>query len=140
MVTERYLFATLAICVAFNFAIADEDKKEETDDAQPFSAQLNGTLAAADGAKDKMEDDVLKGYTSAGKELTEEGVKKAQSFAEDTENSFSAGMGKIVEVGSKIKEAFGDAVLNAKDKFETVASTIAGHVKSAVGTFSKLLG
>ncbi|GFW66167.1 hypothetical protein TNCV_1710661 [Trichonephila clavipes] len=115
------------------------DNKDETDDAEPSSGQLNGILGAADGAKDNMEDgmDVLKGYTSAGKELTEEGVKKAQGFADGIGDSFSAGMGKVVEVGSKIKEADGDAVVNAKDEFETVASKVA---KIAVGTFLKLLG
>ncbi|GFY60670.1 hypothetical protein TNIN_463281 [Trichonephila inaurata madagascariensis] len=77
MVSARYLFATLAMCAAFNFVIADEDKKEETDDANPSSGLLNCALEAADGAKDKMEGgmDVLKGV---GKELTEEGKKRPQ--------------------------------------------------------------
>ncbi|GFY60668.1 uncharacterized protein TNIN_463261 [Trichonephila inaurata madagascariensis] len=142
MVTARYLFATLAICATFNFVIADEDKKEETDDAKPSSGLLNGILGAADDAKDKMEGgmDVLKGYTSVAKELTEEGAKKAQSFAEDMGDSFSAGLGKVAEAGSKIKEAVGDAMLNTKDEFETAASKVAEHAKDAVGTFSKLLG
>ncbi|GFY60671.1 hypothetical protein TNIN_463291 [Trichonephila inaurata madagascariensis] len=134
MVTARYLFATLAMCAAFNFVIATEDKKEETDDAKSSSGLLNGT---ADDAKDKMEGgmDALKGV---GKELTEEGVKNSQSFAEDIAEAISAGMGKVAEVGSEIKEAVGDAVLNAKDEFETVASTIEEYAKN--GTFSKWLG
>ncbi|GFW66160.1 hypothetical protein TNCV_1710591 [Trichonephila clavipes] len=140
--TARYLFATLAICVAFNFAIAAEDNKEETDDAEPSLGQLNGTLGAAVGAKDKMEDgmDVLNDYTTVANELTEEGVKKSQSVAEDIGDAFSAGLGKVVEVGSKIKAEVGDAVVNAKDKFETVASTIAEQAKNAVGTFWNLFG
>ncbi|GFY60667.1 uncharacterized protein TNIN_463251 [Trichonephila inaurata madagascariensis] len=142
MVTARYLFATLAICAAFNFAIADEDKKEEADDAKPSSGLLNGILGMTDGAKDKMEGgmDVLKGYTSVAKELSEEGAKKVQSFAEDIGDSFSESMGKVAETGSKMKEAVGDGMLNAKDQFETAASKIAEHAKDAVGTFSKLLG
>ncbi|GFQ82980.1 hypothetical protein TNCT_21271 [Trichonephila clavata] len=141
MVTPRYLFATLAICAAFKFAVADESK-EESDDAKTSTGLLNGILGAADGAKDKMEGgmDVLISYTSVAKELTEEGVKKAQSFAEDMGDSFSKSMGKVTETDSKIKEAVGDAMFNTKGEFETAASKIAEHAKDAVGTFSKLLG
>ncbi|GFQ82977.1 uncharacterized protein TNCT_21251 [Trichonephila clavata] len=141
MVTPRYLFATLAMCAVFNFVIADESK-EEADDAKPSTELLNGTLGAADEAKDKMEGgmDVGKDFPSVAKELTEEGAKKAESFAEDMGDSLSAGIEKVAEVGSKIKEAVGDVVINIKDKFETVASKIAGHAVDAVGAFSKLLG
>ncbi|GFY60669.1 hypothetical protein TNIN_463271 [Trichonephila inaurata madagascariensis] len=142
MVTARYLFATFAMCAAFNSVIAAEDKKEETDDANPSSGLLNSALEAADGAKDKMEGgmDVFNDYTTVSMELTEDGAKKSQSFTVDVGDAISADMGKVVEVRSKIKEAVGDAVFDAKDKFETVASSLAEHAKIAVGTFWKLFG
>ncbi|GFT69508.1 uncharacterized protein NPIL_500241 [Nephila pilipes] len=152
MATGRYLFATLIICVAFNFAAADDSK--EVEDAKSSLGDLSDTVGEsmkgmtnffkgiADGAKEKSEDGVeaLKGFSSAAKEMSEEGAEKAKGWAEGIGGTFSKGMEKISETGSKMKEAVGDAMLNTKDEFETAASKLTKHAKDASDTVFKMFG
>lgn len=118
---------------------SDQAKEKSESGIEAIKGFGDGITDQFGKAKENMENGAEK-FADRAKEMSESGKEAAKGFGDGLKDRFSKVKETLEESGGKMKEAVTNAAEKSKDEFESAASTVSKHAKSASEAVFGLFG